>query len=119
MPIFPILWDVFEVGVLRKGECRSLHTPAGQTREAIRAVTDRRQVIRNRLDDMIGGNAKVSGAALDHGYNGSQDTAYRSDFLAVRIRHRGHGEEVPEQFVSTVNQVHIHAIPISLLQGML
>ena len=68
---------------------------------------------------MIGGNATVSSTALDHGYNGRQDTTYRSDFLAVRIGHGGHGEEVPEQFIRTVNQVHIHAIPISFLQGML
>jgi hypothetical protein len=68
---------------------------------------------------MIGGNANVSGTALDHRHHRGQDTTHCADFLAVRIRHRGHGEEVPEQFVGTVNQVHIHAFPISLLQGML
>jgi hypothetical protein len=52
---------------------------------------------------MIGCNPNVSCAAFDHGQNGIEDTTYSTDFLAVPICRRGHGEKVPEQFVCPVN----------------
>src|SRR5579862_5019912 len=58
---------------------------------------------------MIGGNPEMSGAALDHGQNGSQHTTDRADFLAVHVRSRGYGVEMAEQFVSSINQMNIHA----------
>jgi hypothetical protein len=68
---------------------------------------------------MIGCNSNVSCAALDHGQNGSQDSAYRADFLVVHICRSGYGEKVPEQLICPVNQVHIHVTPIVFLQAML
>jgi hypothetical protein len=68
---------------------------------------------------MIGCNPNVGCSAFDHGQNGSQDAAYRANFLAVYISRSGHGEKVPEQFIRSVNQVHIHAAPISFLLAML
>ena len=88
-------------------------------RHALAGLVSGIEIVPERLHDMIGGNPDVSCSTLDHGHDGSQDTADCSDFLAARIRRGGHGEEVPEQFVSTVNQVHIHADPLNFLQGML
>src|SRR5260370_33555440 len=68
---------------------------------------------------MIGCNPNVGCTPLDHGQNGSQDTTYCADFLAVHICRSRHGEKVPEQFICPVNQVHIHAAPISFLPAML
>jgi len=68
---------------------------------------------------MVGCNPDVGCSAFDHRQNGSQDTAYRPTFLTVYISRSGHGEEVPEQFIRPVNQVHIHAAPISFLLAML
>ncbi len=68
---------------------------------------------------MIGCNPKVSCAALDHGQNGGQDTTYCTDLLTIHIRCSGHGEKVPEQFICSVNQVHIHTAPINFLRAML
>ncbi len=67
---------------------------------------------------MIGGNPKISCAALNHGQNGGQDTADRSDFLAVHVRSRGYGVKVAEQFVGSVNQINIHAAQVILCREM-
>ena len=68
---------------------------------------------------MIGCHPNVSCTAVDHRQNGSQDTTYCADFLAVYICRSGHGEKVPEQFVCPVNQVNVNAAPIGFLQAML
>src|SRR6266478_1936647 len=60
---------------------------------------------------MIGGNPNVSCTALDHGQNGAHHTAHGADFLPVRICCRGHCKKVPEQFICSVDQVHIHIVP--------
>jgi hypothetical protein len=41
------------------------------------------------------------------------------DFLAVHIRRSGHADKVPEQFLCSLNQVHMHAAPINFLRAML
>ena len=64
---------------------------------------------------MIGCHPHMGCTPLDHGQNGTQDTTYRADFLAVHICGNGNGKEVPEQLVGPVNQMHIHAAPISSL----
>ena len=61
---------------------------------------------------MVGGNADMGCAALDHGQHRTQDTPYCADFLAVHIRRSRHGKKVAEQFIRSVNQVHIHAAPV-------
>jgi hypothetical protein len=68
---------------------------------------------------MISGNTKVGCTAFDHGQNGGQDATHSADFLAVYICRSGHGKKVPEQFICPVNQVSIHAAPISFPQAML
>src|ERR1039457_2701467 len=75
------------------------------------------QVVAKRLHDMVGCNPDVSCATLNHGYNGRQDTTHCTDFLTVRIFRGGHGEKMPEQFVGSVNQVHIHATASRMLTG--
>jgi hypothetical protein len=68
---------------------------------------------------MVGCNPDVGCSAFDHSQNGGQDAAYRANFLAVYVFRSGHGEEVPEQFIRPINQVHVHAAPISSLLAML
>ena len=64
---------------------------------------------------MIGCNSNMSCTALDHGHNGGQDTAYRADLLPVRICCGGHCEKMAEQFVRSVDQVHIHVVSDQIL----
>src|SRR5579862_3503249 len=59
---------------------------------------------------MIGCHSKVSCTSLDHGQNGGHDTSYRADLLPVRICCGGHCEKMAEQFVGSVDQVHIHMV---------
>jgi hypothetical protein len=56
----------------------------------------------------------MSCAFFDHRQNGSHHAAYRPDFLAVHVLRSRDGKEVPEQFVGPVNQINIHAAPISI-----
>ncbi len=77
------------------------------------------QIVPKRLHNVIRCHANVSCASFDHGQNGRQDAADCADFPAVHIFCGRHGEKVPEQFICPVNQVHIHAAPISFLQAIL
>ena len=61
---------------------------------------------------MIGGDPDVSRALLDHGQDGPDHTAHRADLAPRGVDRGGHGVEVAEQFVGTVDQVHIHIAPI-------
>ena len=49
MPLSPILWDIFEMKVLRQREGSGLCSPSGQTWITIRAVAYDGQIIGNRL----------------------------------------------------------------------
>src|SRR5579863_5953807 len=49
MPLPPILWNVFQVWILRQSKRGCLCAPSRHSREAIRTVADHRQVVRNRL----------------------------------------------------------------------
>src|SRR5580658_1421451 len=49
MPLSPILRDVFERGILRQSRSGSFLAPSRHTGEAVCAVTDHSQVVRNRL----------------------------------------------------------------------
>ena len=66
---------------------------------------------------MIGGNAEMSGSALDHRQDRVQHSAHRADLLTVGVGCQGHGEIVAEQFVGPVNQVDIHAAAINPSAG--
>jgi hypothetical protein len=68
---------------------------------------------------VIGCNANVGCTVLNDGQNGGQYAAYRPNLPAVHIFCGWHGEKMPEQFISPVNQVHIHAAPIIILWVML
>jgi hypothetical protein len=46
-------------------------------------------------------------------------TTVRAMRDSLREAHAGHREKVPEQFIRPLNQVHIHAAPISSLLAML
>ena len=85
-------------------------------RHAFAGLVSGIQIVAERLHDMIGGHAQVGCALLDHGQDGGQDAAHCADFLAIHIRRSGHGEKVPEQFIRPINQVDIHAAPISFLR---
>src|SRR5579864_1544069 len=60
---------------------------------------------------MIGRNPDMSCSTLDHGQHGSQYSTDGADFPPIHIGGGGHGIKVPEQFISPVNQVHIHMAP--------
>lgn len=54
---------------------------------------------------MVGGNADMCGAARDHAENGSQYAFDRAHFVAVWIAGRWNRVVVPEQLVSTVDEI--------------
>src|SRR5712664_3677224 len=64
---------------------------------------------------MIGGNPNVGCTVLDHREDRGQDTSDRADFLPVRICSGGHREEMAEQFIRSVDQVHIHVVSDQIL----
>src|SRR6266481_8992304 len=57
----------------------------------------------------------MSCTALDHGQNGGQGTPYRTDLLPVRICCGGHCKKMAEQFIRSVDQVHIHVVSDQIL----
>src|SRR5216684_4723576 len=73
------------------------------------------QIISKRFHDMIGCNSEVGCTVLDHGQDGGQNTSYCADFLPVRICCGGHREKMAEQFIRSVDQVHIHVVSDQIL----
>ena len=65
----------------------------------------RPELIAKRLDHLIGGDTKMSGAFLDHAKDGGDYTANCRDFLAGAIAHRGQRVIVPKKLVGSINQV--------------
>ena len=66
-------------------------------------------MVAERLDDVIGGDADVRGAAVDHAEHRRQHAAHGADLAAVGFARRRDGEEVPEQLVRAVDEVNVHA----------
>ena len=61
------------------------------------------QVVPEGFDDVIGGNANMRCARLDHHQHGVQHAAHRTDLQSIHVRGGGHSEVVPEQFVGAVD----------------
>jgi hypothetical protein len=66
---------------------------------------------------MIGRNRDVRGAAFDHAQHRGEDASDCRDLHAVLIPRRGQRVVVPEQLVSSVNQIDFHSGLLTTLQG--
>ena len=64
----------------------------------------RPQIVSKRLDHVVGGDADVGGPVLEHRHHGSEHPADGADLLSRGVPARGHGEEVTEQLVGTVER---------------
>src|SRR5262249_41366816 len=60
-----------------------------------------------RLDDVIGCDAEVRRAAVDHRQHRGEDAAHRADLAPLRVARSRHGVEMTEQFVCPVDQVNV------------
>ena len=66
--------------------------------------------VAERLDDVIGSDAQVSDAALEHAEDRADDAADRAELgRRAPVERRARGEEVAEQLEGAVDQVHDHA----------
>ena len=63
------------------------------------------QVVPKGLYDVIGCDTDMRGAALEHGQNRNQNTAYGADLSSIRVCRRWYGEKMSEQFIGPVNQI--------------
>jgi TolB-like protein len=58
---------------------------------------------------VIGRDADVRGAVVDQATNRMHHAAHRGHVLAGGVLRRGQRVEVPEEFVSAVDEMHVHA----------
>jgi len=63
------------------------------------------EIVAERLDDVVGRDAEVCGAALEHAEDRAQHADDGADFVAVRVGLPRHGIEVPEQLVRAVEEM--------------
>ncbi len=68
---------------------------------------------------MIGRNTQVRRTVFDHPKHRSQHAPDGTDFLATRVLRGRYREEVPEQFISAVDQVDVHPVCCVRLAGRL
>ena len=76
--------------------------------DALAGLVARPELVAERLDDVVGGDADVGGAALDHPEHGVHHAARRGE---RRLGARGGAlpaVEMPEQLVGAVDQVDDH-----------
>ena len=78
--------------------------------DARAGLVSRPQAVAERLDDVIGGDAHVRGAAIDHAEDRADDAAHGADLTAVLVARRGHGVEVPEQLIRAVDEVNVQSL---------
>ena len=73
-------------------------------------LVSRPQPVAERLDDVIGGDAHVGGAAIDHAEDGANHAAHGANFTTVLVASRRHRVEVPEQLIRAVDEVNVQSL---------
>ena len=68
------------------------------------------EAVAERLDDVIGGNADVGRAAIDHAEHRADHATRRAHFPALLVTRGGHGVEVAEQLVGAVDEVDFQSL---------
>ena len=68
------------------------------------------EIVAKRFDHVIGRDAQVRGAALQHAEDRSQNADERGRFPAVLVRLSWHRIEMPEQLVRAVEEVNSQAL---------
>ena len=69
------------------------------------------QVVAERLDHVVGGDADVGRALLEHPQHRAEHATDRRDLHAVGVEVRRHAEVVAEELVGAVDEVHLHRRP--------
>ena len=77
--------------------------------DARAGLVARVEIVAERLDHVVAGDADVGRALLEQPDQRREHAAHGAHLLAVRARVRRHREEVPEQLVGAVDQVDLHA----------
>lgn len=67
------------------------------------------QLVAERLDDMIGGDAQVRGAALDGLEHGVEDAEHGAERRILALVEAAQAVEMTEELVSAVDEVNDHA----------
>ena len=67
------------------------------------------ETVAERLDDVIGGDADVRRAALEHAEDRGDDAADCCDFVPIGIPRSRHRVEVSKELVRAVDEVNVHA----------
>ena len=76
--------------------------------DAVGGLVARPEAIAKGLDDVIGRNAEVGGAVLDHLQHGVEHTDYGAAGAIRAVAEAAQTIEVTEQLVGAVNQVNDH-----------
>ncbi len=79
--------------------------------DAVPSLVSTPQVVAEGFDDMIGGDAQVSGAALDHLQDGMQHPGYGAVRLVAALVETAQAVEVPEELIGAVDEVNDHSRP--------
>ena len=83
--------------------------------DAVPGLVARPQVVAERLDHMVGGDAHVRRALAQELQHGADHPPDGGNLLAGRIAVRRRPEEVAEQLVGPVDEVHLHDGPESVI----
>ena len=76
------------------------------------------KVVAERLDDVIGRNADVRGALLEHLQNGLQHADHRAEWAVLTLVEAAQPVKVPKQLVGAVYDVDDHAALCRSAEGV-